>query len=130
MLTGWQVEPNAVYYLNSNPNSKDYGAMMKGWVNIDGIDYYFDAAGKLMVNGVTPDGYMVDANGAKVGLAQNVGALTGTLDLSTAQNYQAATPLTVTVPFNTYLQMINVAKVQAILAQQQAANTQTVTTVQ
>ena len=101
MLTGWQLENNAVYYLNNNPTDPHYGAMMSGWVTVDGIDYYLDNTGKLVVNGTTPDGYLVDANGAKIGLANAMQAMTGT-DLGV----QKAEPLANTQAFQLYLQAV------------------------
>ena len=40
--------------------------MKFGWQAINGKMYYFDANGKMLANTITPDGYMVDANGALV----------------------------------------------------------------
>ena len=119
MLTGWQVEQNAVYYMNNNPASRNYGAMMQGWNNIDGVDYFFDITGRLLVNGVTPDGYMVDANGARVGLASNVGGFANTLNYQTAQNNVSATPLVATTQFITYLQVMEAIKLQNLQQQVQ-----------
>ena len=33
------------------------------WIETSGLWYYVDANGSLFVNGTTPDGYRVDANG-------------------------------------------------------------------
>lgn len=45
------------YYFDQN------GYMLNGWHWIDGKCYYFDQNGKLLMNTVTPDGYLVNANG-------------------------------------------------------------------
>lgn len=40
------------------------GAMAKSrWIQTNGYWYYVSADGALFVNGTTPDGYRVDANG-------------------------------------------------------------------
>ena len=36
------------------------------WASIDGVDYYFDDNGYLLVNATTPDGYMVGADGTVI----------------------------------------------------------------
>ena len=69
--------------------------MMSGWILIDGNYYYFGNDGRLVVNGVTPDGYTVDANGARIGLATNVSALTGSM----GGTLEGAMPLTNTMNF-------------------------------
>lgn len=84
---GWiyDVDNNSFYYCS--PYS---GAVITGWLNVDGKDYYFsenksyDANGKLDINAatsatsgygkmlsncMTPDGHMLDANGARVVMA-------------------------------------------------------------
>lgn len=69
MRTGWYAdETGSRYYLNPEAGMR-CGEMLTGWQKIDGSWYYFKREfntemGRLLVNGVTPDGYRVDANGA------------------------------------------------------------------
>ena len=95
MLTGLQVENTGIYYLNPNPQDANYGALMMGWVNIMGLDFYFDNTGRLVSNGVTPDGWQVDATGMKVAfVGANASGMTGT---------EAAKPLMDAFGFTTTL---------------------------
>ncbi|MBR4314654.1 MAG: hypothetical protein IKP66_07080, partial [Lachnospiraceae bacterium] len=125
MLKGWQVEQTGVYYLNEDPTSSTFGAMLSGWIMIDGIYYYFGNDGRLVVNGTTPDGYIVDANGARIGLATNVSALTGTMGGS----LEEATPLINTINFLQYIQAVRIQylqqqQLQQLQQQQQQATVQ------
>lgn len=62
MLTGWQYINNAWYYLDAG------GAMLTGWQYINGKWYYMDlSTGVMYANTITPDGYRVDASGARIG---------------------------------------------------------------
>ncbi|MBR0038850.1 MAG: hypothetical protein IJP71_02460, partial [Lachnospiraceae bacterium] len=115
MLTGWQVEQSGVYYLNEDPTSSTFGAMMSGWVFIDGNYYYFGNDGRLVVNGTTPDGYVVDANGARIGLATNVSALTATM----GGGLEDAMPLVNTTNFWQYIQAVRIQHLQQLQLQQQ-----------
>ena len=60
----WKSSDGIWYYENED------GSLAVGWQwidgNTDGVaeSYYFDPAGKLLVNTVTPDGYKVNADGA------------------------------------------------------------------
>ena len=58
MQTGWVKENGKWYYLDSS------GTMQTGWVKENGKWYYLAADGVCFINTITPDGYMVDANGA------------------------------------------------------------------
>lgn len=71
MLRGWQFVNGYWYYFD--PVS---GLMRTGWQNINGKDYYlnpgviaagsfFVPVGALFTDTTTPDGYKVDANGAR-----------------------------------------------------------------
>ena len=63
MLTGWLVDKNnKKYFLDVNENSEK-GKLVRGWKQIDSKWYYFDNNGYLFVNGITPDGYLVDEQG-------------------------------------------------------------------
>lgn len=57
----WIKDKGIWYYL------KDNCMMSKSeWVTVDGKSYCFNASGALYVNTTTPDGYVVDSNGAWV----------------------------------------------------------------
>jgi len=74
LTNGWYTDSNgATYYFNTEAGS-DYGAMSTGWKLINGNWYYFIPytiirngisinMGSMLVNGMTPDGFKVDANG-------------------------------------------------------------------
>ena len=56
----WVQQGETWYY------QQDNGSYQKnGWAEIDGIEYYFDADGKMLVDTVTPDGQGVDSTGAR-----------------------------------------------------------------
>lgn len=66
MLSGWLTdEQNNTYFLDNSFGSE--GKMVTGWKMISGKHYYFNGNGTLLKGGMTPDGYMVDANGAWLG---------------------------------------------------------------
>lgn len=60
MMTGWQFINGQWYYMDGN------GAMLTGWQNIGGKWYFLDRSGAMYANTWTPDGYFVDASGARV----------------------------------------------------------------
>lgn len=60
MLTGWQYINNNWYYLDGS------GVMLTGWQHINGNWYYMDRSGEMFANRQTPDGYYVNASGARV----------------------------------------------------------------
>ncbi|MCB7317801.1 hypothetical protein [Lacrimispora sp. 210928-DFI.3.58] len=62
---GWQQDTSGWWYQNDNGSyPKDCWQWIDG--NNDGIAecYYFDNQGYCLMNGITPDGYTVDGNGA------------------------------------------------------------------
>ncbi len=62
MLTGWLWLNNVWYYTDPS------GAMLTGWQYINGKWYYLDPGnGAMYANTITPDGYQVDASGARIG---------------------------------------------------------------
>lgn len=73
MKTGWHLDGDGSWYY-LNPVSDGYrGAMVTGWHLIDGKWYYFnpDPHGKLgamYADGITPDGYLVGKDGARIEL--------------------------------------------------------------
>lgn len=58
MITGWASVNGTWYYLNTS------GAMVTGWQLADGKWYYLKPDGSCLMDGVTPDGFQVDASGA------------------------------------------------------------------
>ncbi len=68
MQTGWLKDVDGRWYYLNPMADGTCGSMVTGWKYIDGYWYYFDEQsseylGALVMNGVTPDGYTVDALG-------------------------------------------------------------------
>ena len=63
MQIGWVQDANGTYYYFDDSANIDRGKMVTGWKAIDGKYYFFKPDGKLLVNGTTPDGYKVGADG-------------------------------------------------------------------
>ena len=57
----WKQDARGWWYENDNGTYTT-----NAWQTIDGIEYYFGSDGYLLTNTTTPDGFKVDANGAKV----------------------------------------------------------------
>ena len=69
----WLDINGATYYFDGD------GYMATGWKQISGVYYYFDPKdGYLYRNTVTPDGYIVNANGAWVDASGNIAKTTST----------------------------------------------------
>ena len=71
MVAGWYLDTDGNWYFLHNVSDGAQGHMYTGWHQIEGKWYYFrenagGRAGSLVVNGTTPDGYTVDANGVWV----------------------------------------------------------------
>ncbi|MDO4488081.1 MAG: hypothetical protein Q4B67_03195 [Eubacteriales bacterium] len=64
MQTGFVKVGNDWYYFAETKDSNG-GAMQTGWVQKGGKWYFLKADGKMAVNTTTPDGYKVDATGAR-----------------------------------------------------------------
>lgn len=66
---GWQQNETGWWY-GTNADNTSWSSNTWQWIDGNGDEiaecYYFDANGYLMVNTVTPDGYVVDGNGAWV----------------------------------------------------------------
>lgn len=60
MQIGWQLVNGRWYYMESN------GVMQTGWRFIGDKWYCMDSSGAMYADTVTPDGYTVDASGARV----------------------------------------------------------------
>lgn len=73
MVTGWFTDQDGKRYYLNPMSDNTLGRMITGWNWIDGSDgkkrcYYFNPAsdgtkGALLLNAVTPDGYMVNQDG-------------------------------------------------------------------
>ena len=71
MNTGWMLSTEDGYWYYLDPAT---GCMLTGWQTINGKKYYLGANsaaaghpyGALYINGTTPDGFSVDADGARV----------------------------------------------------------------
>lgn len=63
MYTGWITTIDNKTYFFDNLNTLSKGSMMIGWVEIMNEWYYFGLDGTMFVNGLTPDGYFVGADG-------------------------------------------------------------------
>lgn len=50
-------------YFFENVKNKDNGVMVVGWKQIQGKWYYFDEDGAMFINSITPDGYIIGADG-------------------------------------------------------------------
>ena len=97
---GWQKNSTGWWY-GTNADNTTWHA--NGWQWLDGNNdgvaecYYFDGNGYMLANTKTPDGYMVDGNGAWVvnGAVQTKAAAgTGTTNTAVANgNYDPAHPL-------------------------------------
>lgn len=71
MVAGWYLDTDGNWYFLHNVSDGAQGHMYTGWHQIEGKWYYFrenagGPVGSLVVNGTTPDGYTVDANGVWV----------------------------------------------------------------
>ena len=69
MNTGWIKDETGSWYFCSTNTDATEGAMVFGWQWIDGRCYYFEPEsserpGKMFANGTTPDGYLVNQDGA------------------------------------------------------------------
>ena len=63
MFTGWlHTLDGNVYFFDITKNANE-GKMAVGWKLINGNWYYFDLNGAMLVNTITPDGYLVGADG-------------------------------------------------------------------
>ena len=63
MLTGWLTDITGKTYFLETAQTNDIGKMTRGWKVINNKYYYFSGDGVLVRNGVSDDGYALDANG-------------------------------------------------------------------
>ena len=68
--SGWFTDSDGQRYFLDNAHDGTFGQMFTGWKQINGQWYFFNTAntaaasvGSLLVNGTTPDGYKVNADG-------------------------------------------------------------------
>ena len=67
LVTGWvQTIDNNKYFFEVDYNANE-GKMVKGWKVVEGKWYFFGDDGAMYRYTMTPDGYLVDANGEYVG---------------------------------------------------------------
>lgn len=63
MVTGWvQTGDNRWYFFDTEKTANE-GRMIIGWKVVDGAWRYFNVDGSMMVNGVTPGGFIIGADG-------------------------------------------------------------------
>ena len=82
MVTGWYQDAAGKWYFFSTTADSTEGAAVTGWQWVDGRSYYFELAagentGKMFANGVTPDGYKVNADGQWVDENGNIQVVPG-----------------------------------------------------
>ncbi|MBR3288300.1 MAG: BspA family leucine-rich repeat surface protein [Lachnospiraceae bacterium] len=63
MVTGWVQTADNKWYFFDTAKTADEGRMVIGWKVVDGAWRYFNADGSMMVNGVTPGGFIIGADG-------------------------------------------------------------------
>ena len=63
MVTGFVKTSDGKTYFFENAKTKDEGKMVVGWKKIQNDWYFFNADGAMLVNGITPDGYQIGADG-------------------------------------------------------------------
>lgn len=63
LKSGWLLEGENWYFLNTVHDGYYGRRLVNTWQWIDGYCYCFDETGKLIVNGMTPDQYMVNQDG-------------------------------------------------------------------
>jgi len=82
LRSGWLYLADGSQYFFSNKHDGSFGKMLTGWNWIDGNCYYFvteadECEGKLIKDGMTPDGYRVDKDGKWVDASGNIQSRTG-----------------------------------------------------
>ena len=66
MVTGWIQTADNKWYFFENAKNGNEGKMALGWKKISDKWYYFIADGSMLVNSITPDGYIVGRDGAMI----------------------------------------------------------------
>ena len=75
MVTGWVKDSENNLYYFEPANNDNLGKMVIGWKEINGDSFYFGSDGKMMKNGVTPDGKYVGENGKLISVGINIDAI-------------------------------------------------------
>ena len=75
MATGWVKDANNNLYYFEPANNENVGKMQYGWKEINGSNYFFASDGKLITNGMTPDGKYVGADGKVVSNGTSLDAI-------------------------------------------------------
>ena len=63
MVTGWVNTPDSKWYFFETAKTKEEGKMVTGWKEVQGSWYFFATNGMMLINAITPDGYIVGADG-------------------------------------------------------------------
>ena len=62
-MTGWlNTADDKWYYFDATKDGNE-GKMAIGWKQVQNDWYFFNADGTMLSNGVTPDGYLIGADG-------------------------------------------------------------------
>ena len=64
MKYGWYQDEDGSWYFLNTEHQGFFGAAVKGWAWIDGKCYYFGPDCRMYADGMTPDGYFVNSDGA------------------------------------------------------------------
>lgn len=64
---GSLVPSRLIYYNGAMYQTDEYGAMVTGWRELGGANFLFDDNGRMVCNGATVDGYLVNEKGAQYG---------------------------------------------------------------
>ncbi len=63
LVTGWIKDSSGNSFYMEPKQGSEFGKLQRGWKEIEGNWYYFQADGRLVKNTITPDGYYVNENG-------------------------------------------------------------------
>ena len=63
MVTGWVQTADSKWYFFENAKTAEEGKMSIGWKQVQGSWYYFTPEGDMMTSGMTPDGFVIGADG-------------------------------------------------------------------
>ena len=67
MVTGWVQTADNKWYFFDNEKTANEGKMSLGWKQVQGSWYYFTPDGSRLENGITPDGFVIGADGKWIG---------------------------------------------------------------
>ena len=67
MVTGWVQTADNKWYFFDNEKTANEGKMSLGWKQVQGSWYYFTPDGYRLENGITPDGFVIGADGKWIG---------------------------------------------------------------